>query len=134
MTTAQRVYRSRVCWNGYRRQAQCPCGWRGPDRFTEASARADQAHHKAEGVHRGIHAGPWLQQQQWGPITEIQHESGSLAFDPPNAIWPAGGQRIRVEDYDTDRPMLAVEAFDRTIQRFALTRASDPSQAPTTAP
>lgn len=119
--------RTRVCRVRIGRvQAQCSCGWRGPDRYIEAVARIDQQHHKTAGVHRGIHAGAWFQQQQWGAITDIKAEDRTLVFDPPNVIWPAGGQRIRVEDFDTDRPILAVEQFDREIHRFAMRPESTP--------
>lgn len=123
--TMRRTGRTRVSTVGIgRKQAQCSCGWRGPDRFVEAVARTDQQRHKDEGVHRGLFAGAWLQQQQWGPIHGIDNPTAAgprrLVFDPPNVLWPAGGQRIRVEDYDTDRPILAVEEFSGEIRRYQL--------------
>lgn len=121
-STVLRPARTRVCRVGVEYQAQCSCGWRGPNQMIESRARDDQGAHKDAGLHRGIHAGPWMQGQQWGPICDIRQDLSVLVFDPPNVLWPAGGQRVRMEDYDTARPMLAVEGFDRVITRHGMRR------------
>ena len=101
-------------------QAQCSCGWRGPNQITRTRAVENRDRHRSEGVHRGVFAGEWFQQQQWGPISNIRAEGRTLVFDPVDVIWPKGGQRIRIEDFDTDFPILAIEGFDRNIRRFQL--------------
>lgn len=78
-------------------------------------------------------AGPWSMPFNSGhanPIPEIRRaDRARLVFDPPNILFIPGGARIRVESFETDSPVLAVERFDRTVDRYRL-RVDGPHPAP----
>ncbi len=61
--------------------------------------------------------GEWFRPYNSGtahPLLEIERDDRKvLVFDPPNILFLAGGQRIRMVDYDTDTPTLEVETFER---------------------
>jgi len=69
-------------------------------------------------------AGAWVRPWNSGhahDLYQITREDGTvLAFDPPNILFIAGGQRVRIERYETDRPVLAVERFSGEIDRYQM--------------
>ncbi len=73
-------------------------------------------------------AGAWYRPWASGDanaLLEITRDDGSvLKFDPPNILFIPGGMRIRIESYETDQPVLAIEQFSGKIDRYRMRVAS----------
>jgi hypothetical protein len=79
--------------------------------------------HPVEGDGRVRTAGAWYRPFWSGhanPIVNVDAPGGLLVFDPPDILFVPGGTRIRMENFETDRPTLAVERFDRTVERYRM--------------
>jgi hypothetical protein len=78
----------------------------------------------AEGDGQVRSAGPWSTPFNAGhanPLHTIVRDDGAtLVFDPPNILFVPGGARMRIESFETDAPVLAVERFNRTIERYRM--------------
>lgn len=100
----------------------CMCGasgrWtRQPDTAAEGKRRHDRGCDVFE-------VGEWFVPWNSGhanPLHQIDVEGGGrLVFDPPDILFIPGGARLRLENYSTPRPVLAVERFDRTVERYPM--------------
>lgn len=64
-------------------------------------------------------AGPWYRTGHGETIAEVARGEETLTFDPPNVLFLAG-QRLRVVDPQSDRPVMEVEQFDGTTRRYPM--------------
>ena len=70
--------------------------------------------------------GEWFRTRHGEAIAEIKRANtgDTLVFDPADILF-LDGQRIRMLNFESDRPVLEVEYFDRTMKRFPM-KVMDP--------
>lgn len=104
----------------------CVCGDAG--RWTRQPDTAEHGRVRHERSCDVFEAGPWSRPWNSGhanPLPAVTRADGTpLEFDPPNVLFIPGGSRLRMENYSTDRPILAVERFDGTIERYRMRPAA----------